>query len=241
MAKEPINRDLITRLLKEGATGKQRDIYDDQITGFGVRIMPQGKKASSEPAISFIYRWTKPRDKPGTKPKQGRVTLGKVADGMDAERARERVLEEIRRIDLSTDTPAVRVLKHGRRVADKKTLNMPWYVWTNSRTGEKEVMEPNGIGGPREPDPATEGDLKVIRYAITQPEGVLRQAYFTVQRVRPSDDCAKALASTKRTAKPRYSSIRTLRRNSAADNETTAIEWIVFNSRIVNAHYYSST
>jgi hypothetical protein len=227
MAKEPINRDLITRLLKEGATGKQRDIYDDQITGFGVRIMPQGKKASSEPAISFIYRWTKPRDKPGTKPKQGRVTLGKVADGMDAERARERVLEEIRRIDLSTDTPAVRVLKHGRRVADKKTLDMPWYVWTNSRTGEKEVMEPNGIGGPR--------------YAITQEEGVLRQAYFTVQRVRPSDDCAKALASTKRTAKPRYSSIRTLRRNSAADNETTAIEWIVFNSRIVNAHYYSST
>jgi hypothetical protein len=39
MAKEPINRDLITRLLKEGATGKQRDIYDDQINGFGVLIM----------------------------------------------------------------------------------------------------------------------------------------------------------------------------------------------------------
>jgi hypothetical protein len=111
----------------------------------------------------------------------------------------------------------------------------------NHQNPREKVIERNGIGGPREPDPATEGDLKVIRYAITQVEGVLRQAYFTLQRVRPSDDCAKALASAKRTAKPRYSSIRTLRRNSAADNETTAIEWIVFNSRIVNARYYSST
>jgi hypothetical protein len=48
MAKEPINRDLITRLLKEGATGKQRDIYDDQINGFGVLIMPRGKKPARE-------------------------------------------------------------------------------------------------------------------------------------------------------------------------------------------------
>jgi hypothetical protein len=84
MAKEPINRDLITRLLKEGATGKQRDIYDDQINGFGVLIMPRGKK----PAF-------------------------------------ELVLEQIRCTYLSTDSPAVRVLKHERRVADQKTLDMP--------------------------------------------------------------------------------------------------------------------
>jgi len=36
------------------------------------------------------------------------VTVGKVADGMDAKRARERVLDQIRRTDLTTDTPAVR-------------------------------------------------------------------------------------------------------------------------------------
>lgn len=88
--------------MKEGATDRQRDIYDDQITGFGVRVMPRGKKATAEPAISFIYRWTRPD---GT---QGRVTVGKVADGMDAKRARERVLDQIRRTDLTTDTPAVR-------------------------------------------------------------------------------------------------------------------------------------
>jgi integrase len=119
VAKERINRDLIARLVKEGASDKQRDIYDDQITGFGVRIMPRGKKATNGPAISFIYRWTRPDGS------QGRVTLGKLADGMDAKRARELVLEQIRRTDLTTDTQAVRVLKHERRVADKKTLGMP--------------------------------------------------------------------------------------------------------------------
>ncbi len=119
MAKERINRDLITRLMKEGATDRQRDIYDDQITGFGVRIMPRGKKATNAAAISFIYRWTGPDGR------QSRVTLGKVADGVDAKRARELVLEQIKRTDLSTDTQAVRVLKHDRRVADRKTLDMP--------------------------------------------------------------------------------------------------------------------
>jgi len=54
MAKEPINRDLITRLLKEGATGKQRDIYDDQINGFGVLIMPRGKKPAFELVLEQI-------------------------------------------------------------------------------------------------------------------------------------------------------------------------------------------
>lgn len=52
----------------------------------------------------------------------------------------------------------------------------------NHQNPREKVIERNGIGGPREPDPATEGDLKVIRYAITQAEEVLRQAYFTVQR-----------------------------------------------------------
>ncbi|CAE6858901.1 hypothetical protein R75461_07877 [Paraburkholderia nemoris] len=122
MTKERINRDLITRLIKDGTTDKQRDIYDDQITGFGVRIMPRGRKAANAPAISFIYRWTMPDGS------QSRVTLGKVAHGMDAKRARELVLEQIRRTDLSTDTQAVRVLKHERRVADRKALAMPTVV-----------------------------------------------------------------------------------------------------------------
>ncbi|VVD30289.1 protein of unknown function [Paraburkholderia dioscoreae] len=34
------------------------------------------------------------------------MTLGKVADDMDAERARELVLDQIRRTDLTADTPA---------------------------------------------------------------------------------------------------------------------------------------
>lgn len=119
MATRRINRDLINELKAEGANDKQRDIYDDQLAGFGVRVMPRGKKAHAEPAISFIYRWTTPEGR------QARITIGKVSEGMDAKRARQTVLEQIRRTDLRSDTPAVRVLKHERRVADRKTNAMP--------------------------------------------------------------------------------------------------------------------
>jgi hypothetical protein len=43
----------------------------------------------------------------------------------DVKKARDQVLEEIRRLDHVRDTPAVRLLKHERRVADRKTLTMP--------------------------------------------------------------------------------------------------------------------
>jgi site-specific recombinase XerD len=113
MARQRINRELIRKLQAQNkAAPKLREIYDDQITGFGARITPKG-------TVSFLYRWTQPD---GT---QARKTLGIMADEADVAEARVKVLQEIRRVDHVRDTPAVRVQKHERRVADRNTLGMP--------------------------------------------------------------------------------------------------------------------
>lgn len=60
MAKARVNRELIRRLererdeiLKAGGSLALRDIYDDQLTGFGLRMRPNGSTSS-------MYRWTAP-------------------------------------------------------------------------------------------------------------------------------------------------------------------------------------
>lgn len=111
MARERINRELIRRLVDAGAPAKQRDIYDDQLTGFGVRVMPKG-------TISFGYRWTEPGGR------QTRITIGRYP-AIDAKQARDLVLEEIKRRDHAGDTPAVRVIKHARRVQDQQVITTP--------------------------------------------------------------------------------------------------------------------
>lgn len=113
MARQHINRELVRQLQEENrTTPKLREIYDDQITGFGVRITPKG-------TVSFIYRWTTPEGK------QDRKTISVMADEADVKAARAKVLQELKRTDHIRDTPAVRVAKHERRVTDRKTLTMP--------------------------------------------------------------------------------------------------------------------
>lgn len=117
MAKERINRELIRRLEREreaivqtGGAPALRDIYDDQLTGFGLRMRPNG-------SISFIYRWTSPEG-------QQKKTIGRWS-AMSIDEAREAVREFISRTDHKADTLPTRVAKHERRVADKKNVSMP--------------------------------------------------------------------------------------------------------------------
>ncbi|MFM0224138.1 tyrosine-type recombinase/integrase [Paraburkholderia dipogonis] len=113
MAKQRINRELVRRLQDENRLKpKLREVYDDAITGFGVRITPKG-------TVSFLYRWTQPDGS------QTRKTIAVMASEADVKKAREQVLEEIRRLDHIRDTPALRVLKHERRLADRKSNAMP--------------------------------------------------------------------------------------------------------------------
>ncbi|WP_244144933.1 hypothetical protein [Paraburkholderia tuberum] len=113
MARQRINRERIRQLLDINLSEpKLREIYDDQITGFGVRVTPKG-------TVSFIYRWTTPEGK------QDRKTIMPMTCEADVKKARDQVLEEIRRLDHVSDTPAARVLKHERRTADRKMLAMP--------------------------------------------------------------------------------------------------------------------
>jgi integrase len=113
MARQRINRELIRQLQEDNTTTpKLREVYDDQITGFGVRITPKG-------TVSFIYRWTTPEGKQDRKP------ISVMSHESDVKQARAKILEELKRTDHIRDTPAVRVAKHERRATDRKTLTMP--------------------------------------------------------------------------------------------------------------------
>ena len=113
MANEHITRDLIRRLDRErkaaGDAAKVREVYDDELRGFGVRMSVKG-------SVSFIYRWTADDG-------QRRVVIG---DGsMKIEQAREAVVAFISRADHKLDPMPTRVAKHQRRVADAKIVSMP--------------------------------------------------------------------------------------------------------------------
>jgi len=113
MANEHITRDLIRRLDRErkaaGDAAKVREVYDDELRGFGVRMSVKG-------SVSFIYRWTADDG-------QRRVVIG---DGsMKIEQAREAVVAFIARADHRSDSMPARVAKHQRRVADAKIVSMP--------------------------------------------------------------------------------------------------------------------
>lgn len=117
MAKERINRELIRRLererdatLKAGGAPALRDIYDDQLTGFGLRMRPNG-------STSFMYRWTAPEG-------QQKKTIGRWP-AMSVDEARDAVRAFISRTDHKADTMPARVAKHERRVADTKNVSMP--------------------------------------------------------------------------------------------------------------------
>jgi integrase len=117
MAKERINRELIRRLerereaiIKAGGAPALRDIYDDQLTGFGLRMRPNG-------STSFIYRWTAPEG-------QQKKTVGRWP-AMSIDEAREAVRAFISRADHKADTMPARVAKHERRMSDAKNVGMP--------------------------------------------------------------------------------------------------------------------
>ncbi|ADG17055.1 integrase family protein [Paraburkholderia atlantica] len=117
MAKERINRELVRRLENEraatmanGGAPKLRDIYDDQLTGFGLRIRPNG-------SVSFVYRWSAPEG-------QQKRTIGRHP-AMSVEQARAAAKAFIGRTDHKTDTMSTRVAKHERRTADAKLVTMP--------------------------------------------------------------------------------------------------------------------
>ncbi|MEM5451536.1 tyrosine-type recombinase/integrase [Paraburkholderia guartelaensis] len=117
MAKERINREMLRRLesermtaLARGDAPALRDVYDDQLTGFGVRMRPNG-------SASFVYRWSAPEG-------QKKATLGRYP-AMTVEEARAAAKAFITRTDHASDTPATRVAKHERRMADAKHCAMP--------------------------------------------------------------------------------------------------------------------
>ncbi|MGF6932950.1 site-specific recombinase XerD [Paraburkholderia sp. UCT70] len=117
MAKERINRELIRRLEREreatikagGQPPALREVYDDQLTGFGVRIRANG-------TLSFLYRWTAPDG-------QQKITIGRPP--MTVDEARDAIRAFISRTDHKADTTPARVAKHERRVADAKNVGMP--------------------------------------------------------------------------------------------------------------------
>ncbi|APA88519.1 site-specific integrase [Paraburkholderia sprentiae WSM5005] len=144
MAKQRINRELIRRLESEraatianGGAPKLRDIYDDQLTGFGLRMRPNG-------STSFVYRWSSPAG-------QQKKALGRWP-AMTVEEARAAVRAFTATTDHKADTPAARVAKHQKRVADAKHCAMPtvgqyldgdyrtyWLGTTKSETPEQSL------------------------------------------------------------------------------------------------------
>ncbi|MGF6663724.1 integrase [Paraburkholderia atlantica] len=144
MAKQRINRELIRRLeaertatLANGGTPKLRDVYDDQLTGFGLRMRANG-------SVSFIYRWTAPEG-------QQKRTIGRHP-AMTVEQARAAAKAFIGRTDHKSDTISTRVAKHERRTADAKLCAMPtvgqyldgdyrtfWLGTTKSETPEQNL------------------------------------------------------------------------------------------------------
>jgi len=144
MAKERINRELIRRLEREreatikagGQPPALREVYDDQLTGFGVRIRANG-------TLSFLYRWTAPDG-------QQKITIGRPP--MTVDEARDAIRAFISRTDHKADTIPARVAKHERRVADQKAVGMPtvgdyldgdyrtfWLGTTKSETPESNI------------------------------------------------------------------------------------------------------
>ncbi|OYD64812.1 UNVERIFIED_ORG: site-specific recombinase XerD [Burkholderia sp. CF145] len=141
--KERINRELIRRLEAErqvtidaGGSPKVREIYDDQLTGFGVRMRANG-------SISYLYRWTGPGG-------QQKTAIGHPSMKIDEVRAAVRAF--ISRTDHKADTMPARVAKHERRVADRKNVEMPivgdyldgdyrtfWLGTTKSETPEQNI------------------------------------------------------------------------------------------------------
>ncbi|APA84341.1 site-specific integrase [Paraburkholderia sprentiae WSM5005] len=112
-----INRETIRRLEAEriatianGGAPKLRDIYDDQLRGFGLRMRPNG-------SVSFVYRWSSPTG-------QQKATLGRWP-AMGVEEARAAVRAFVSRADHKADTIPTRVAKHERRTADTKLCAMP--------------------------------------------------------------------------------------------------------------------
>lgn len=117
MAKERINRELIRRLegeraatIARGDAPKLRDVYDDLLSGFGLRMRPNG-------SVSFVYRWSAPQG-------QQKKALGRYP-AMTVEEARAAAKAFIGHTDHKADTPSTRVTKHERRVADAKHCAMP--------------------------------------------------------------------------------------------------------------------
>lgn len=117
MAKLRINRELIRGLqgerlttLARGDVPKLRDIYDDTLTGFGLRMRPNG-------SVSFVYRWSAPEG-------QQKKALGRWP-AMTVEEARAAAKAFIGRTDHKSDAMSTRVAKHERRMADARHCAMP--------------------------------------------------------------------------------------------------------------------
>ncbi|MGF6481929.1 tyrosine-type recombinase/integrase [Paraburkholderia sp. JPY419] len=144
MAKQRINRELIRRLegeraatIANGGAPKLRDVYDDQLTGFGLRMRANG-------SVSFVYRWSAPDG-------QQKKALGRWP-AMTVEQARAAAKAFIGRTDHKADTMPTRVAKHERRTADVKLVAMPtvgqyldgdyrtfWLGTTKSETPEQNL------------------------------------------------------------------------------------------------------
>ncbi|MFX1675931.1 site-specific integrase [Paraburkholderia sp. A2WS-5] len=144
MAKERINRELIRGLegerlatLARGEVPKLRDIYDDTLTGFGLRMRPNG-------SVSFVYRWSAPEG-------QQKRTVGRWP-AQTVEEARAAAKAFIGRTDHKADTMPTRVAKHERRMADARHCAMPtvgsyldgdyrtyWLGTTKSETPEQNL------------------------------------------------------------------------------------------------------
>ena len=138
--KQHINREFV-RGLK--ADGKQREYYDDRLTGFGVRIMPAG-------SIYFIFRWTRPKYEHNSQTRQDKKNLGKyIKDVFEANDALALYRKELALTDHVSDSPVARAVKHERRIEVNKVSGMPtlreylagdyrtyWLGYTQSETPE---------------------------------------------------------------------------------------------------------
>jgi hypothetical protein len=116
---------------------KLRDIYDDTLTGFGLRMRPNG-------SVSFVYRRSAPEG-------QQKKALGRWP-AMTVEKARAAAKAFIGRTDHKSDAMSTRVAKHERRVADARHCAMPtvgsyldgdyrtyWLGTTRSETPEQSL------------------------------------------------------------------------------------------------------
>ncbi|WP_372460404.1 tyrosine-type recombinase/integrase, partial [Paraburkholderia unamae] len=96
--------------LARGDVPKLRDVYDDTLSGFGLRMRANG-------SVSFVYRWSAPEG-------QQKRSVGRWP-AMTVEEARAAAKAFIGRTDHKSDTIPTRVAKHERRMADAKHCAMP--------------------------------------------------------------------------------------------------------------------